>query len=781
MSLRAAPLDRLRLRSATPGRTRWEASGLRGRAAHAAAVEKALRGHADVARASANPLTGRILVLCDRALPPAAVEAKVRAALKSPPLDAEELRAWEEARREPASSAHDGHDHDHSHGEEELQERSRNLVVGGTVLAGLGLKRLFFGAGALASSPILGGVSVAATLISGYPFLRGFWRSIAGKSGMNTDTLVGSATIASLMLRENVTALVVLWLLNLGEYLQTLTLQRTERAIRELLDVPDEEVWVVVEGQEQRRPLAEVRPGDLVAVYAGKRFPVDGAIAEGQGTINEAPITGESMPAMKMAGATVYAGTVLLSGSVKVRVERVGNDTAVGRLIRRVEEARELRAPIQTVGDEFSRRFVPASFALAGAVLLLTGDAYRALTMLLIACPCAVGLATPTAVSAAIGNGARRGVLIKGGTHLEAAAKLDAIVFDKTGTLTEGTPAVQRVISLVEDRTAEEVLSLAATGELHSQHPLALAVVHHAEEREIVIQPHETCEILVGRGMRADWENNVVLVGNRRLMGQFDIAISPKAEARYAEHAAEGETMMYVAHQGRLIGLIGVRDKIRPDVAAALANLRDEGIQRLLMLTGDIEDSARAVADVVGLSEWRAQLLPEQKYERIRELKAAGLNVAMVGDGINDAPALALADVGIAMGTAGSDVAIEAADVALAANDIGGVVTTVRLSRQALAVVRQNYGMALGVNAGGLLLGAMGTLNPFLAAVLHNLSTFLVVFNSARLIGYDPERPVARATTVARHERSQLLAAAPELRDPTPTRSLRCACNRDVA
>lgn len=400
--------------------------------------------------------------------------------------------------------------------------------------------------------------------------------------------------------------------------------QRTERAIRALLEVADDEIWALIDGQELRRPLAAVQPGDHLAIYAGKCIPIDGIIVDGQGTINEAPITGESMPVMKGNGAPVYAGTVLLSGRIEVKVERTGNDTAVGRLIRRVEEARELRAPIQTVGDEFSRRFVPASFAMSGAVLLLTGDAYRALTMLLIACPCAVGLATPTAVSAAIGNGARRGVLIKGGTHLEAAAKLDAIVFDKTGTLTVGAPTVQRVLSLVEDYTAERVLSLAANCELHSQHPLALAVVSYAEEREIVVPSHEKCEILIGRGMRADWENNVVLVGNRALLEEFGVEVSCEAEARHARHAADGETMMYVAHQSRLIGLIGVRDQIRPDAVEALEQLRGEGIQGLMMLTGDLEDSARAVAYAVGLSEWRGQLLPEQKYERIRELNPRG-------------------------------------------------------------------------------------------------------------------------------------------------------------
>jgi cation-transporting P-type ATPase C len=411
----------------------------------------------------------------------------------------------------------------------------------------------------------------------------------------------------------------------------------------------------------------------------------------------------------------------------------------VGRLIERVEEAQELRAPIQTIGERFSSRFVPFSFALAGSVFLLTRDLNRALTMLLIACPCAAGMATPTAVSAAIGNGARRGVLIKGGTHLEAAATLDTIVFDKTGTLTVGLPTVERVVSFPQEYTADQILSLAANGEIHSQHPLALAVVSHARDREIIIDPHDECEVIVGRGIRADWEGNRVLVGSHQLLDQFQVPISDDAGTLYARHAAEGETMMYVAHQNRLIGLIGVRDKIRPEAVTTLAELRAAGVQHLLMLTGDGEEAASSVAQVVGLTEWRSRLLPEQKYELIATLRAQGRKVAMVGDGINDAPALALADVGIAMGTAGSDVAIEAADIALASDNIERVATTIRLSRKTIGVIRQNYGIALAVNAGGILIGALGAINPFVAAALHNLSTLLVVFNSARLIGYDPD------------------------------------------
>jgi cation-transporting P-type ATPase C len=665
-------------------------------------------------------------------------------ALTVAPLSPDAYSAWQhdrvEARRKPHLHGHshaDGHDHD---GDEELQSHKHNLLLGGSVLLGFLMKRLVTRPGPLAASPLLFSVSAIATVISGYPFLRGAIRSFANRGSLTTDTLVSSATVASILMRESVTGLVVIWLLNLGEYLQALTLHRTRRAIRALLSMEDEEIWLVVGESEVRQPLPSVRPGDLLAVYAGHRIPVDGRVDSGSGTINEAPITGENMPVMRNADDFVYAGTVLLAGKLRIRAERVGTETAVGRLIQRVEEAQELRAPIQTIGERFSSRFVPFSFVLAGTVFAATKDLNRALTMLLIACPCAAGMATPTAVSAAIGNGARRGVLIKGGTHLEAAATLDTIVFDKTGTLTMGLPSVERVVAFPQDYTPDQVLSLAANGEIHSQHPLALAVLTHARAREIVIDPHDECEIIVGRGIRADWNGDHILVGSHQLLDQFQVPISTEASTLYAQRAAEGETMMYVAHQNRLVGLIGVRDKIRPEAAGVLAELRAAGVNHLLMLTGDGEEAASAVAEAVGLTEWRSRLLPEQKYELIRTLRAQGRKVAMVGDGINDAPALALADVGIAMGTAGSDVAIEAADIALASDNVQRVATTVQLSRQTISVIHQNYAIALAVNAGGILVGALGAINPFVAAALHNLSTLLVVFNSARLIGYDPDR-----------------------------------------
>ncbi|QDU60920.1 Copper-exporting P-type ATPase A [Planctomycetes bacterium Pan216] len=731
-----------RIRSAIPGRIRWDVAALRDRPDLARGLAAILAGQEGIQSAEANPRTGRLLVHHGESWTPSALTDLVADALSNGAAHAVPEHGHDHDHENTSCAPSSGCSHDHDHdSDEQLESYVRNLTIGGVVLAGIGIKRLLLGPSVLAGSPVLFAVSALATIVSGYPFIRGALRSASGESGINTDTLVGSATIASILMRENVTALTVIWLLNLGEYLQAITLRRTRRAIRQLLEVEDEEIWLVVgeSGQtEIRRPLAEVVPGNTLAVYAGERIPVDGKISAGAGTINESPITGESMPVLKNPGDQVFAGTVLLTGDLKIAVEKVGDETAVGRLIQRVEKAQALKAPIQTIGERFSAKFVPASFILAGVVFVVTGDFSRALTMLLVACPCAAGLATPTAVSAAIGNAAGRGILIKGGTHLEAASRLDTMVFDKTGTLTVGLPGVERVVSLVSDVTAQEVLALAASGELHSQHPLALAVVRHATEQEIVIPPHEECEIIVGRGMKAIGPNNRVLVGNQLLLEQFGVTIPEEAAALYQKHAQAGETMMYIVHQDRLIGLIGVRDKIRPEAADALEGLRREGIGQLLMLTGDGEEAASSVASIVGLTAWRSRLLPEEKYETIERLKEQGHRVAMAGDGINDAPALARADVGIAMGTAGSDVAIEAADIALAADDLRQITTTVRLSRQTIQIIRENYAMALGVNSIGVAIGAFGVINPFIAAALHNLSTLLVVINSARLITYNP-------------------------------------------
>jgi cation-transporting P-type ATPase C len=443
-----------------------------------------------VREATANPVTARILVVFDQStLAVSLLEDLIGEALLAPLRSNGLVRCG---------------GHRHGHAESGLGGFFFRLIVGGLALGGMLIHKFFWLP--LAISPGLTfALGAGMTIIAGDPFFRGGLRSLSRFLAGDTDTLITVATVASIALRESVTALVVLWLLNLGDLLQAVELRRTRRAIRELLSVGDREAWVILpQGAEVRVPLEEVRPADLVAVYTGEKVPVDGPVEAGQGTVNEAPITGESMPVFRNPGDRVFAGTLVEAGWIHVRAEQVGDATAVGRLIRRVEEARELKAPIETIGDTFSRRFVPASFLLAGLVFVLTRDVRRSVTMLVVACPCAAGLATPTAISATIGNAARRGVLIKGGTSLEAAATLDTVVFDKTGTLTTGRPRVARVVASGPETSPEQLLSLAASGELHSAHPLGLAVVRHTRERELEIPEHEECELLVGRGMRAD-------------------------------------------------------------------------------------------------------------------------------------------------------------------------------------------------------------------------------------------------------------------------------------
>jgi cation-transporting P-type ATPase C len=373
---------------------------------------------------------------------------------------------------------------------------------------------------------------------------------------------------------------------------------------------------------------------------------------------------------------------------------------------------------------------------VSAVTLVLTGDVRRAMTMLLVACPCAVGLATPTAISAAIGNGARRGILIKGGSHLEEAGRVDAVVFDKTGTLTLGRPVVTNIVAFKKDWEPEQVLAYAASSEIHSRHPLAEAVIRSTEERHIVIPPHEECEVLVGLGMRTRADGRTLLLGSPSLLQQENVRVTKKATEWVKKLQRQAETPLLLAVDGALVGLISLRDELRPEASSVLEKLRVSGVRRVVMLTGDHPETARAVAEELGITEWRAEVLPDDKLDVVNTLRDEGHIVAMVGDGINDAPALAAADIGIAMGLGGTDVAVETADVALAGDDLRRLLDIRQLGGRAVDVIQQNYAMSIAVNAFGLLLAAGGGLSPVLAAVLHNASSVAVVANSSRLIRY---------------------------------------------
>jgi cation-transporting P-type ATPase C len=694
------------------GRMRVQVPWVRANSRRAVAVEEAVDQQHGVRAVHAYPHTGSVVVWyspkrCDR--------AEVLAAITS----AEHVAAELIPARTPRSA-------------DIRNTEVLRMVIGGAALTLLGVRRYAFNRPPLLN-PTGQLVATGATLFMGYPFLRGALRSLrSGRAG--TDALVTAATVASLVLRENVVALTVLWLLNIGEYLQDLTLRRTRRAISDLLRGTADTAWIRLAdgpqaGTEVQVPIDTVQIGDDVVIHDHVAIPVDGEVVEGEAIVDQSAITGETLPASVVAGTAVHAGSVVLRGRLVIRARAVGNETTIGRIITRVEEAQHDRAPIQTIGENFSRRFVPISFIVSAITLAITGDVRRAMTMLLIACPCAVGLATPTAISAAIGNGARRGILIKGGSHLEQASRVDAIVFDKTGTLTVGRPVVTNIIGLHKDWQPEQVLAYAASSELHSRHPLAEAVIRSTEERRIIIPPHEECEVLVGLGMRIWADGRTLLLGSPSLLRSENVTVSQEASDWVDKLRRQAETPLLLAVDGTLVGLISLRDEVRSEAPDVLKKLRANGIRRVVMLTGDHPEIAKVVAGELGIDEWRAEVLPEDKLEVVRQLQDEGYIVGMVGDGIND-------NIGIAMGLAGTDVAVETADVALANDDLRRLLDVGDLGARAVDVIRQNYGMSIAVNAAGLLIGAGGALSPVLAAVLHNASSVAVVANSSRLIRY---------------------------------------------
>lgn len=607
------------------------------------------------------------------------------------------------------------------------------LCVTGAILLFLFVKRRFLGPTRLANSGALLGLSGITTIIVGYPVFKNGLSVLAGKDKVNIDTLITVATIATFVLRESLTGLVVVWLIDLSNLLKTLTLRRSRKAFEELLNLDEEIAWIVVDEVEIKVPVEDINVNDVVAVHIGEKIVVDGEVVKGEAAVNQATITGESNLVTKQPGDRVFAGTFVEMGTLFIRAERVGDDTQLARIVQIVEEAQEGRADIQNVADRFAQRVIPVSFILSALTFLFTRDIRRSLTMLVIACPCAVGLSTPTAVVAAIGGAAKRGILIKGGANLETAGKIDSVIFDKTGTLTMGEPRVTRVISSASQYKPRDVLMFAAIGVKHSSHPLASAVLVHIHEMEAVIPEHTECEVVIGHGVRAISDGIQILVGSRHFMDDMGIKVNHEGDAQSERLIQNGESVLYIAREDVLIGIIGVKDVLRPGIQQTIRGLRSSGVEKIYVVTGDHYDSAAIMARDLDIDEIKASMLPEDKSNFVKKLQDEGKRVAMVGDGINDGPALAVADLGIAMKTNGTDVAIEAADVAITGDRMQSVSETIQISRQAMKMIRQNFTFSIGINSLGILLGMFGVISPLTAAILHNANTLGVVFNSSRL------------------------------------------------
>ena len=543
------------------------------------------------------------------------------------------------------------------------------------------------------------------------------------------------------------TAAVVITLVVLGRWLEARARGRTSDAIRRLVSLAPRTARVLREGRDLDLPVEEVRVGDLIRVRPGERLPVDGVVVDGASTVDESMLTGESVPVEKRPEAGVFGGTVNGRGSFVFRATRVGHETTLSRIVRLVQEAQGSRAPIQRLADRVAAVFVPIVLVIAGLTFagwMLFGPApalLHALTntvaVLVIACPCAMGLATPTAIMVGTGRGAEQGILVKSATALELLHQARTIVFDKTGTLTVGRPRVTDVIG-------DDILGLAAAAEQGSEHPLAEAIVAHAKERGVALPPVSEFQTVPGQGIDAMAADGRILLGNRTLMDARGVDVSALGE-RASALAGEGKTVAFVAFGGRLLGLIAVADVVKPEARAVVERLRAMHLD-VVMLTGDTAATAQAIARQAGIEQVRAEVLPEGKAREIQALQASGQRVAMVGDGINDAPALAQADVGIAVDS-GTDVAIDTADVTLMRGDLGGVVAALELSRRTIRIIKQNLAWAFGYNvilipvAAGVLYPLGILLSPMLAGAAMAFSSVSVVTNSLRLKRWRPSLP----------------------------------------
>jgi Cu+-exporting ATPase len=559
----------------------------------------------------------------------------------------------------------------------------------------------------------------------GWPVFRSLARATL-KGHVTHHTLMTVGLLAAVAVGEWSAALVVIFFMRVGDYTEKMTTEQARRAVKDLVALAPATARVLRDGTEVEVPVAEVRVGETVVVRPGERVPVDGEVLSGQATLDQAAITGESMPVEVEAGGKVFAATVAQLGSLRVRTTGVGQDTTFGRVIRLVEEAETHRAEVQSLADKVSAYYLPVVAGIAALTYILSGNALATAAVLLVACSCSFALATPIAMLASVGAGAKRGLLIKGGKYLEALAKADILLVDKTGTLTLGKPEIADIVPLA-DLSQNEVLRLAASAERDSEHPLAEAVRQAARSRGLVTSHPDSFEALPGRGVRAVVDRALLTVGNLRLV--------PEA----AEHPCvlelelQGKTLLLVARDGVPIGVLGAADTARQEVPAALGKLRQLGIRQIELLTGDNERTAAVLAEGLGVG-YRANLLPEDKIAVVREYQARGHTVVMVGDGVNDAPALAQADVGIAMGAAGADVALEAAHIALMREDWELVPNVVAIAKRTMGTVRGNLGFTIAYNLVGLSLAALGFLPPVIAAAAQSIPDLGILANSSRLL-----------------------------------------------
>ncbi len=652
-------------------------------------------------------------------------------------------------------SEYDHHDElghcDHDHGDQQGHVHDRvDISDGHEHEHETGVFPVAAGAVALAAGFVLNRMGVTwywavytiGAVLAGLPVARAGIRMLLAGGGADINLLTAVAGVGALALGEWAEAAAVLTLFSVGEYLEERASDRARSSIRELMDLSPSTARVKRGGEVLIVPADEVHVGEVVVVLPGDRIPVDGTVEKGESSVNQASITGESVPVDKGPGDDVYAGTMNEEGALEILSSRTADDTTISRIVSMVEDAQSKKAKSQRMVDAFAKYWTPAMMGLSAVigflVPLVSGAPYRpwiyrGLTVLIVSCPCSLVISTPVTVVAAIARAAKRGVLIKGGIHLEDLGRVKVVGFDKTGTLTAGKISVDQVVA-TGGTSEEEVLRLAASVEARSEHPLAKAVLNEVASRQIAFLPGEQFSSIKGKGAKAEVEEANVYVGNAALMGEAEIQISDEMLALAASARAMGQTVVYVGRSGRLLGLIGLSDQVRQESVAAIQQLTGMGLA-VTMLTGDEEATARAVASKMGLKSYSAALLPEDKQTAISSLREKHGRVAMVGDGVNDAPSLAAADVGIAMGH-GADVALETADVALLTNDVGKVAWSIGLGRESRTLIVQNVLFSVFLKIAAIAMVLFGALPLWLAVLADSGAAVAVTFNGLRILRF---------------------------------------------
>ena len=581
---------------------------------------------------------------------------------------------------------------------------------------------------------------IVSTVVAGIPIATKAVKAVRMKA-FSIELLVTIAVVGALFIGEYVESAAVTFLFLFGAYLEVRTLEKTRSSLKSLVDMAPLEATVMRDGEAVTLSVDEVEEGDRVLIRSGEKVAVDGIISAGQATLNEAAITGESVPAVKTSEDRVFSGTIVDNGYIEVIADRVGDDTTFARIIELVEEAQESQSRTQKFLDRFANIYTPSIVVLSILVYIFTRNIEMTLTFLVIACPGALVISAPVSIVAGIGNGARNGVLIKGGDIMEKLAKIDTVVFDKTGTLTRGRPEVTDIHTLAWDE--EELLRIVAEAEMVSEHHLGQTIVKEAKRRKLaIIREPEDAEVIKGNGIRAHIEDRLLVIGNRKLMAAEDIAIEDAVEAYAVAREKAGNTAIFAAIDGQVAGIFSIADRIRPEAESALVAMRAAGVKRMIMLTGDNRHTAQLVGSQLGLDEVHAELLPEDKVAFVQQLRDAGHRVAMAGDGINDAPAIATADIGLTMGEGGTDVSMETADVVLMADRLDQFAHAYTLAKATVRNMKQNTFFAVGI----VLLLLIGVLlgKVFLATgmLIHELSVLAVILNAIRLIRYNGKKKV---------------------------------------